>query len=120
VEVAKTAFEMELALQLAPAKGKKHPPRKTLRIVLIWFDCGSCRYAVGAAATVQGRCRVVHSLGLAMTHQGDFAVPQSRAVAERDELKSTDYPNPPPLCPSRSFAAIPHSDRFGLIHLDSP
>jgi len=49
------------------------PQRPASRFSKDRSDCGSCRYAVGAAATVQGRCRVVHSPDLATDHRPKIA-----------------------------------------------
>jgi hypothetical protein len=63
---------------------------KNAQIALIYFDWGSSPYAVGAAATVQGRYRVVHSLAFA------------------------PLPTLSARCPSAS-----EFEAFGLIHFDS-
>jgi hypothetical protein len=63
------------------------------------FDCGSCRYAVGAAATIQG----------ALSRGAFTRIPVSPSPPSP--------PNPPSLCPLRSFAAILHPPQFTLITL---
>ena len=89
------------------------------------FDCGSCRYAVGAAATVQEPCRVVNSPGFVQSARGHLAAKEPfgglRALSlskRRREHKRPEHSGASlSLCSLRSFAAIP-LPHFGFFYFD--
>jgi hypothetical protein len=114
----------------APTAGRPQPdsrPPNLALLGLINLDCGSCRYAVGAAAPVQGRSRVVHSLGRTPTFRSPliFGTLRSRRIGLITLIRfdpTSTRPQWPGTCPPfllllRLFAAIPPPIQFGLIAL---
>jgi hypothetical protein len=118
--------EAGYSIRSRPTSARPQNVSKNGRIGLIRFDWGSGPHAVSAAATVQGRCRVVHSLGFTVAHQEHLAAKRLKV------LKITDHSSFLCLLPfdrlralskrsaskRRLFAAIPHFVLFALIHSD--